>query len=179
MTTYVRLGARADEDSNGTIDSEELRSCLDKLRVQMSEAEADHVHRYCDVDRRRNGIQFPEFVVLLCLMYLLFGPDVTRRVLTTTYSLLCSLLTLWEDDASWFRIHQVSEFESAKLNFVFDELVDAFLFFDRDGDGEMRRKDVTRRMNETSHQERTPGHITARLFSQYSLSISLSCNCMQ
>jgi calcium-binding protein CML len=46
---------------------------------------------------------------------------------------------------------QVSEFESAKLNFVFDELVDVILFFDRDGDGEMRRKDLTRRMNETSH----------------------------
>ncbi|TVU17854.1 hypothetical protein EJB05_33914, partial [Eragrostis curvula] len=124
-----------DEDSNGTIDNEELRGCLSKLQVQMSEKESDDVHRYCDVDRR-NGIQFQEFVVLLCLMYLLFGPDVTRRV---------------------------SEFESAKLNYVFDELIDAFLFFDKDGDGKMRRKDVTRRMNETSHQERTPTHITARL----------------
>ncbi|TVU17864.1 hypothetical protein EJB05_33924, partial [Eragrostis curvula] len=130
-----------DEDSNGTIDNEELRGCLSKLQVQMSEKEADDVHRYCDVDRR-NGIQFQEFVVLLCLMYLLFGPDVTRRV---------------------------SEFESAKLNYVFDELIDAFLFFDKDGDGKMRRKDVTRRMNETSHQERTPTHITARLFKEMDL----------
>ncbi|PUZ64027.1 hypothetical protein GQ55_3G111200 [Panicum hallii var. hallii] len=68
-----------DEDSNGTIDNDELRSCLGKLQVQMSDKEADDVHRYCDVDRR-GGIQFQEFVVLLCLMYLLFGPDVTRRV---------------------------------------------------------------------------------------------------
>jgi calcium-binding protein CML len=48
---------------------------------------------------------------------------------------------------------------------VFDELIDAFLFFDKDGDGKMKRKDVTQRMNEESHQERTPSHITAQLFS--------------
>ncbi|CAL4910350.1 unnamed protein product [Urochloa decumbens] len=127
-----------DEDSDGTIDNEELRRCLGKLEVQMSDREVDDVHRYCDIDSR-NGIQFQEFVVLLCLMYLLFGPDVTRRV---------------------------SEFESAKLNYVFDELIDAFLFFDKDGDGKMKRRDVTQRMNETSHQERTPSHITAQLFKE-------------
>uniref|UniRef100_A0A0A9GAK1 EF-hand domain-containing protein n=1 Tax=Arundo donax TaxID=35708 RepID=A0A0A9GAK1_ARUDO len=130
-----------DEDSDGTINNEELRNCLNKLQVQMSEKEADDVHRYCDI-HSRNGIQFQEFVVLLCLMYLLFGPDVTRRV---------------------------SEFESAKLNYVFDELIDAFLFFDKDGDGKMKRKDVTKRMNETSHQERTPSHITAQLFKEMDL----------
>ncbi|KAL6607847.1 hypothetical protein ACP70R_040910 [Stipagrostis hirtigluma subsp. patula] len=130
-----------DEDSNGTIDNEELRSCMNKLQIQMSEKEIDHVHRYCDIDSR-NGIQFQEFVVLLCLMYLLFGPDVTRRV---------------------------SEFESAKLNYIFDELIDAFLFFDKDGDGKMKRKDVTKRMNEASHQERTPSHITAQLFKEMDL----------
>ncbi|KAM0855560.1 hypothetical protein ACQ4PT_049682 [Festuca glaucescens] len=127
-----------DEDSNGTIDNKELRSCLRHLQVQMSEKEVDDVHRYCDIDNRK-GIQFQEFVVLLCLMYLLFGPNVTR---------------------------QVSEFESAKLNYVFDELIDAFLFFNKEGDGKMRRKDITQRMNEASHRERTPSHITTQLFSQ-------------
>ncbi|GJM94582.1 hypothetical protein PR202_ga11240 [Eleusine coracana subsp. coracana] len=33
----------------------------------------------------------------------------------------------------------------------------------------MSRKHVTRRMNETLHQERTPGHITARLFKEMDL----------
>ncbi|KAJ1261600.1 hypothetical protein BS78_09G042600 [Paspalum vaginatum] len=130
-----------DEDSDGTIDAEELRRCLGELQVRLSsEQEADDLHRYCDLDRR-SGIQFQEFVVLLCLMYLLFGPDVTRRV---------------------------SEFESAKLNYVFDELIDAFIFFDTDGDGKMRRRDVTQRMNE-SHQERTPTNITAQLFKEMDL----------
>uniref|UniRef100_A0A0E0KYG0 EF-hand domain-containing protein n=1 Tax=Oryza punctata TaxID=4537 RepID=A0A0E0KYG0_ORYPU len=127
----------ADDDSNGTIDNEELRNCLNKLQVQMSEEEIDNIHRYCDIDNRK-GIQFPEFVVFLCLMYLLFGSDVTYRV---------------------------SEFESARLNYVFDELIDAFLFFDKDGNGKMKRKDVTQRMNEATHQERTPSHITSQLFS--------------
>ncbi|XP_066346575.1 probable calcium-binding protein CML22 [Miscanthus floridulus] len=130
-----------DEDSDGTIDNEQLQSFLSKLQVQMSEKEMDNLHHYCDINSR-NGIQFQEFVVLLCLMYLLFGPDVTRRV---------------------------SEFESAKLNYVFDELIDAFIFFDKDGDGKMKRKDVTHRMNEASHQERTPSHITAQLFKEMDL----------
>ncbi|KQK07550.1 probable calcium-binding protein CML21 isoform X2 [Brachypodium distachyon] len=137
-----------DVDSNGTIDNEELRSCMSKLQVQMSEKEVDDVHRYCDVNSRK-GIQFQEFVVLLCLMYLLFGPGVTR---------------------------QVSEFESAKLNYVFDELIDAFLFFNKDGDGKMRRKDVTQRMNEASHQERTPSHITTQLFKEMDLNKNGSVN---
>lgn len=130
-----------DTDSNGTIDNEELRSCLSKLEVRMSEKEADDVHRYCDVDSRK-GIQFQEFVVLICLMYLLFGPNVTRRV---------------------------SEFESDKLNYIFDELIDAFLFFNRDGDGKVTRKDVTQRMNEESDRERTPTHITTQLFKEMDL----------
>ena len=93
----------ADEDSDGTIGNDELRSCLGKLQVQMSDKEADDVHRYCDIDRR-DGIQFQEFVVLLCLMYLLFGPDVTRRVralssfflllLRSSLSTACELKTL-------------------------------------------------------------------------------------
>uniref|UniRef100_A0A0D9X6M9 EF-hand domain-containing protein n=1 Tax=Leersia perrieri TaxID=77586 RepID=A0A0D9X6M9_9ORYZ len=125
-----------DEDSNGTIDNEELRKCLNKLEVQLLEEEIDNIHRYCDIDNRK-GIQFQEFVVFLCLMYLLFGSDVTCRV---------------------------SEFESARLNYVFDELIDAYLFFDKDGNGKMKRKDVTQRMNEATHQERTPSHITSQLF---------------
>uniref|UniRef100_A0A0D9ZU67 EF-hand domain-containing protein n=1 Tax=Oryza glumipatula TaxID=40148 RepID=A0A0D9ZU67_9ORYZ len=118
-----------------------FRNCLNKLQVQMSEEEIDNIHRYCDIDNRK-GIQFPEFVVFLCLMYLLFGSDVTYRV---------------------------SEFESARLNYVFDELIDAFLFFDKDGNGKMKRKDVTQRMNEATHQERTPSHITSQLFKEMDL----------
>ena len=79
---YIYFCSVADEDSDGTIDNEELQSFLSKLQVQMSEKEMDNLHHYCDIDSR-NGIQFQEFVVLLCLMYLLFGPDVTRRVHTT------------------------------------------------------------------------------------------------
>ncbi|XP_035820690.1 probable calcium-binding protein CML22 isoform X3 [Zea mays] len=68
-----------DEDSDGTIDSEELQSFGSRVRVHMSEEEMSNLHRYCDIDSRK-GVQFQEFVVLLCLAYLLFGPDVTRRV---------------------------------------------------------------------------------------------------
>jgi calcium-binding protein CML len=81
---YFSLIGKADGDSNGTIDNEELRSCLRKLQIQMSEKEIDDLHHYCDIDNRE-GIQFQEFVVLLCLMYLLFGPNVTRQVPRFSY----------------------------------------------------------------------------------------------
>jgi calcium-binding protein CML len=81
----------ADEDSDGTIDSEELQSFGSRVRVHMSEEEMSNLHRYCDIDSRK-GVQFQEFVVLLCLAYLLFGPDVTRRV--RTYGSVSSSLFL-------------------------------------------------------------------------------------
>lgn len=33
----------------------------------------------------------------------------------------------------------------------------------------MKRKDVTQRMNEATHQERTPSHITSQLFKEMDL----------
>ena len=111
----------ADEDSDGTIGNDELRSCLGKLQVQMSDKEADDVHRYCDIDRR-DGIQFQEFVVLLCLMYLLFGPDVTRRVraLSSFFLLLLrsSLSTAWGDASlfPWRSIHRSASSPSSLMD---------------------------------------------------------------
>lgn len=59
-----------DEDSNGTIDREELNKCLEKLQLRLKKEEVEDLFHSCDIDGSE-GIQFNEFIVLLCLIYLL------------------------------------------------------------------------------------------------------------
>lgn len=59
-----------DEDSNGSIDREELKKCLQQLQMHMTEEEVEDLFHSCDIDGSA-GIQFNEFIVLLCLIYLL------------------------------------------------------------------------------------------------------------
>lgn len=60
----------ADEDSNGSIDREELKKCLEQLQMHMTKEEVEDLFYSCDIDGSA-GIQFNEFIVLLCLIYLL------------------------------------------------------------------------------------------------------------
>ena len=71
-----------DKDSNGTIDHEELKKCLTDLQVHVSETE-DVLYYYCDVDGKE-GIQFNEFIVLLCLTYLLMEPASANQNVSIT-----------------------------------------------------------------------------------------------
>lgn len=65
----------ADKDGNGTIDMEELKKCLEELKLMsLSEEEVKGLYGWCDVDGSK-GIQFNEFIVLLCLIYLLAKPS--------------------------------------------------------------------------------------------------------
>uniref|UniRef100_A0A1D1Y1T7 Putative calcium-binding protein CML22 n=1 Tax=Anthurium amnicola TaxID=1678845 RepID=A0A1D1Y1T7_9ARAE len=48
---------QCDEDSNGTIDHEELKKCLAKLKVHLTEQEIDDLYHYCDIDGKE-GIQY-------------------------------------------------------------------------------------------------------------------------
>ncbi|MBA0776950.1 hypothetical protein Gotri_011882 [Gossypium trilobum] len=59
-----------DEDSNGAIDHEELKKCLHKLQVCFTEEEIEDLFKACDMNEDM-GIKFNEFIVLLCLAYLL------------------------------------------------------------------------------------------------------------
>jgi hypothetical protein len=65
--------------------------------------------------------------------------------------------------------------ELAQLGQVFDTIVEIFLFFDKNGDGKLNKKDMIRTMNETHPRERSPAHITKNRFSitsfQYFFSI--------
>ncbi|XP_022761908.1 probable calcium-binding protein CML22 isoform X2 [Durio zibethinus] len=128
-----------DEDSNGTIDREELSKCLEKLQLCLTKEEVEDLFHSCDIDGSE-GIQFNEFIVLLCLIYLLmkpsFSPDTTLNV------------------------------DSPQLEATFDTIVEAFLFLDKNGDGKLNKKDMIKALNEASPWERSPARVTRTRFKE-------------
>lgn len=59
-----------DEDSNGVIDQEELKKCFLKLELKFTEEEIGELFEACDINEDM-VMNFNEFIVLLCLVYLL------------------------------------------------------------------------------------------------------------
>ncbi|KAJ0046765.1 hypothetical protein Pint_03621 [Pistacia integerrima] len=99
-----------DEDSNGAIDQEELKKCFLKLEIKFTEEETNDLFEACDINEDM-GMKFKEFIVLLCLVYLL------------------------KDDPT--ALHAKSRMGMPKLEATFETLVDAFVFLDKNKDEEM------------------------------------------
>lgn len=59
-----------DEDGSGAIDREELRRCFHKAEVNFTDEEINDLFELCDINDDM-VINFNEFIVLLCLVYLL------------------------------------------------------------------------------------------------------------
>ncbi|XP_076948037.1 putative calcium-binding protein CML22 [Bidens hawaiensis] len=127
-----------DEDSNGTIDNEELKKRLQKLQFDCTTEEIRDLFVSCDIDGS-NGIQFNEFIVLLCLIYLLAGPSSS---------------------------HATPTVGSPELKATFDTIIEAFLFLDKNGDGKLNKTDVIKAMNEDFPTEKSPTHITKTRFKE-------------
>ncbi|KAL7081383.1 hypothetical protein ACP275_14G036500 [Erythranthe tilingii] len=129
-----------DEDSNGTIDNDELKKCLHALEFSVKDDEIDDLFLYCDMDENE-GIQFKEFIVLLCLNYLL-------------------------TDSSTSSSHATLKMCSPKIEATFNTIVEVFLFLDKTGEGKLKRKDVVKALNEASPKEKSPSHITRTRFKE-------------
>lgn len=71
----------ADEDSNGSIDHTELKNCIRKLEISFEEDEINDLFNACDINEDM-GITFTEFIVLLCLVYLLKDDSSTLQKVT-------------------------------------------------------------------------------------------------
>lgn len=128
-----------DEDANGNIDMEELKKCLQNLQLNLKEEEVEDLFHSCDIDQSE-GIQFNEFIVLLCLIYLLV-----------------------EHSSSPLR---TSKMGSPELEATFDTIVKAFLFLDKNGAGKLNKKDMIKALNEDSPWEKSPAHITRSRFKE-------------
>lgn len=127
-----------DEDSNGSIDPEELKRCFQKLEITCTEEEISDLFEACDISENM-GMEFNEFIVLLCLVYLLQEPAA---------------------------VHAKSRMGLPDLESTFETLVDAFVFLDKNKDGYVSKNEMVHAINETSAGERSSGHIAMRRFEE-------------
>ncbi|KAG0467986.1 hypothetical protein HPP92_017314 [Vanilla planifolia] len=126
-----------DEDSNGSIDPEELKHCFHKLEVDFTEEEITDIFKACDIDENL-GIMFNEFVVLLCLVFLLKEPINAQK------TGLCL----------------------PDLEATFQILVDAFVFLDKNKDGYVSKSEMVEAINESTTGGRSSGRIAMRRFEE-------------
>ncbi|XP_004299109.1 PREDICTED: probable calcium-binding protein CML22 [Fragaria vesca subsp. vesca] len=124
-----------DEDSNGTIDREELKKCLQKLQLHLTAEEIEDLFHSCDMDGSE-GIQFNEFIVLLCLIYLLKDPNTTSKI------------------------------DCPQLEATFDTVIEVFVFLDKNGDGKLNKTEVVKALNEASPREKSPSHVSRNRFKE-------------
>ncbi|KAG6520666.1 probable calcium-binding protein CML21 [Zingiber officinale] len=127
-----------DEDSNGAIDLEELKHCFQKLEISCNEEEISDLFLACDIDENM-GMKFNEFIVLLCLVYLLNEPTVAKAN---------------------------SRMGLADLETSFEALVNAFVFLDKNKDGYVSKTEMVHAINETTAGERSSGRIAMKRFEE-------------
>ncbi|KAK7262723.1 hypothetical protein RJT34_30303 [Clitoria ternatea] len=128
-----------DEDSNGVIDQEELKKCFNKLEIPFTEEEINDLFEACDFNDDM-GMKFSEFIVLLCLVYL-----------------------LKHDPAA---LHAKSRIGIPNLEATFETLVDTFVFLDKNKDGYVSKSEMVQAINETTSGERSSGRIAMRRFEE-------------
>lgn len=88
-----------DEDSNGAIDQEELKKCFSKLEISFTEEEVNDLFEACDINEDM-GMEFSEFIVLLCLVHLL--KDDRAAVQAVSYHLChINFITVYAKTQIW------------------------------------------------------------------------------
>ncbi|XVF70977.1 hypothetical protein PTKIN_Ptkin11bG0205500 [Pterospermum kingtungense] len=125
-----------DEDSNGAIDHGELKKCFHKLEVSFTEEEINDLFKACDINEDM-GIKFNEFVVLLCLVYLLKANATAP---------------------------EAKSMGMPNLEATFETLVDAFVFLDKNKDGYVSKNEMVQAINESG--ERSSGRIAMKRFEE-------------
>ncbi|KAF5730429.1 calcium-binding protein CML21 [Tripterygium wilfordii] len=128
-----------DEDSNGVIDQEELTKCFRRLEVSFTDEEINDLFEACDINEDM-GMKFNEFIVLLCLVYLL------------------------KDDRT--ALHGKSRMGMPNLEATFETLVEAFVFLDKNNDGYVSKSEMVQAINETTSGERSSGRIAMKRFEE-------------
>ncbi|GKV36467.1 hypothetical protein SLE2022_020420 [Rubroshorea leprosula] len=127
-----------DEDSNGAIDQQELKQCFHKLEISSTEEEINDLFQACDINEDM-GIKFNEFIVLLCLVYLL------------------------KDDPAAPQPPK-SRMGMPSLESTFETLVDTFVFLDKNNDGYVSKAEMVQAINESG--ERSSGRIAIKRFEE-------------
>lgn len=129
---------RFDKDGSGTIDLNELKECFRQLKVSFSDEEVKAFHQESDMDSSK-GVDFKEFIVVLALVY---------------------LLGKCNEGTSRSRIGL------PELEATFDTIVDAYLFFDKDGDGYVSKAEIIAATNEFSSGKNVNDQIGIKRFEE-------------
>ncbi|KAI3466372.1 hypothetical protein Pfo_023035 [Paulownia fortunei] len=128
-----------DEDGNGAIDPQELKHCFRKLEMNFTDEEINDLFEACDINEDMR-MKFNEFIVLLCLVYLL-KEDPTAQ-------------------------HAKSQIGMPDLKATFETLVDTFVFLDKNKDGYVSKNEMVDAINETTSGERSSGRIAMKRFEE-------------
>ncbi|XP_027061977.1 probable calcium-binding protein CML21 [Coffea eugenioides] len=128
-----------DMDGNGAIDPQELKQCFRKLEISFSDEEINDLFEACDINDDM-GMKFNEFIVLLCLVYLLKNDPAAE--------------------------HAKSRIGLPNLEATFETLVDAFVFLDKNKDGQVSKNEMVEAINETTSGERSSGRIAMKRFEE-------------
>ncbi|PWA51540.1 EF-hand domain pair [Artemisia annua] len=128
-----------DEDKNGAIDIKELKHCFEKLQLKFTNEEIKDIFETCDLNDDM-GISFNEFIVLLCLVYL-----------------------LKEDSAA---AHDKSRMGIPDLEATFETLVESFVFLDTNKDGHVSKNEMIRAIEETTTDGRSDGQTALKRFEE-------------
>jgi len=128
-----------DKDKNEAIDRDELKHCFHKLGVSFTDEEIDDLFSACGISEDM-GFKFNEFIVLLCVVYLL-QEDQTASEVKTRMGL-------------------------PNLEATFETLVDAFAFLDKNKDGYVSKIEMVHAINETTSGERSSGRIAMKRFEE-------------
>ncbi|PKA52802.1 putative calcium-binding protein CML21 [Apostasia shenzhenica] len=127
-----------DQDSSGAIDPQELMHCFRKLEIRFSDEEINDLFKACDINEDM-GMRFNEFIVLLCLVYLLQDPVAKQAK---------------------------SQMGFPQLESTFETLVDTFVFLDKNKDGYVSKNEMVHAINETTSGERSSGRIAMKRFEE-------------
>ncbi|KAJ3679059.1 hypothetical protein LUZ60_017070 [Juncus effusus] len=127
-----------DEDKNGEIDQGELKRCFQRLEISIEEEDVKDLFEACDINESM-GMKFNEFIVLLCLFYLLNEPAAKEAK---------------------------ARMGLGNLEETFKTLVDAFVFLDKNKDGYVSKGEMVQAINETSSGERSSGRIAMKRFEE-------------
>jgi len=128
-----------DGDGNGAIDPQELKQCFHILEINFTDEDINDLFKTCDIHGTM-GMKFIEFIVLLCLVYLL------------------------KDDPA--ALQAKSRIGIPNLEATFETLVETFVFLDTNKDGYVSKSEMVHAINETTSGERSSGRIAMKRFEE-------------
>ncbi|KAK6934675.1 EF-hand domain [Dillenia turbinata] len=151
LRKYKAIFEQFDEDKNGAIDKEELKHCFAKLEISFTEEEINDLFEACDINDDM-GMKFNEFIVLLCLVYLLKEDPTALHAYDVMWKFYVTL--------------EKSRMGMPNLEATFETLVDAFVFLDKNKDGHVSKNEMIQAINETTTGERSSGRIAMKRFEE-------------